>query len=184
MPNLLLLLLFLAYISTLKLEVPRSIDLHGFADHHVMKKDFLASKCNEEDSMIYQLQDCCMGIKNWLDHNRLKMNSDKTEFILIGSRQQLQKCHSQQININSENIAKSETIKYLEAWIDSNLSFKKHITERCKMAMWNLQKLQHIRKFLNQETCHTLVYGLVLTHLDYANAIIADLPNIEIAKMQ
>ena len=30
----------------------------------------------------------------------------------------------------------SETIKYPGAWIDSNLSFKKHITERCKIAMW------------------------------------------------
>ena len=29
--------LFSAYISTLRLEVPRSIDLHGFADDHVMK---------------------------------------------------------------------------------------------------------------------------------------------------
>ena len=125
-----------------------------------------------------------MGVKNWMDHNRLKMNSDKTEFILIGSWQQLQKCHSKQININSENIAKSETIKYLGAMIDSNLSFRKHITERSKMAMWNLHKLKHIRKFFNKETCHTLVCGLLLTHLDYANAILADLPNIEIVKMQ
>ena len=52
------------------------------------------------------------------------------------------------------------------------------------MAMWSLHRLKHIRKLLNQETCHTLVCGLVLTHLDYANAILADLPNVEIAKMQ
>ena len=140
--------LFSAYISTLRLEVPRSIDLHGFADDHVMKKDFLASNCNEEDNMIHQLQDCCMGVKNWMDHNRLKMNSDKTEFILIGSMQQLWKCHSQQININSENIAKSETIKYLGAWLDSNLSFKKNITERCKIAMWKLQNSNISESFL------------------------------------
>ena len=49
--------LFSAYISTLRLEVSRLIDLHGFADDHVMKKDFLASKCNEDDNTIYQLQD-------------------------------------------------------------------------------------------------------------------------------
>ena len=55
--------LFSAYISTLRVEVPRSIDLHGFADDHVIKKDFLASKCNEEDNTIHQLQDCCMGVK-------------------------------------------------------------------------------------------------------------------------
>ena len=119
-----------------------------------------------------------------MDHNRLKMNSDKTEFILIGSKQQLQKCYTKQININSKNIIMSELIKYLGALIDSNSSFKKHITERCKNAMWNLHKLKHIRKFLDQETCHTLVCGLVLSHLDYANAILADLPNVEIAKMQ
>ena len=125
-----------------------------------------------------------MRVKNWMDHNRLKMNSNKTEFILIGSKQQLQQCHTKQININSENITRLETIKYLGAWIDNNLLFKKHITERCKMAKWNLHKLKHIRKFLNQETCHTLVCGLVLAHLDYANVILTDLPNVEIAKMQ
>ena len=48
-----------------------------------------------------------MRVKNWMDHNRLKMNSDKTEFILIGSKQHVQKCHTKQININSENITMS-----------------------------------------------------------------------------
>ena len=47
--------LFSAYISTLRLEVPRSIDLHGFADDHIIKKDFLATRCNDEDSTIHQL---------------------------------------------------------------------------------------------------------------------------------
>ena len=74
------LVLFSAYISTLRLEVPRSIDLHGFADDHVMKKGFLTSKCNDEDNTIHQLQDYCMRVKNWMDHNRLKMNSNKTVY--------------------------------------------------------------------------------------------------------
>ena len=45
--------LFSAYISTLRLEVPRSIDLIGFADDHVLKKDCLASKGNDEDMTLY-----------------------------------------------------------------------------------------------------------------------------------
>ena len=100
-----------------------------------------------------------MKVKNWMDHNRLKMNSDKTEFILIGSKQQLQQCHTKQININSKNITRSETIKYLEAWVESNLSFKKHITERCKMAMWNLHKLKHIRQPLIKKHVTLLYVG-------------------------
>ena len=73
--------LFSAYISTLRLEVPISIDLIGCADDHVLKKDFIASKGNEEEDTIHQLQDCCAKVKNWMDYNRLKMNSNKTEFI-------------------------------------------------------------------------------------------------------
>ena len=48
--------LFSAYISTLRIEVPTSIDLIGFADDHILKKDFLASKGNEEKDTIHQLQ--------------------------------------------------------------------------------------------------------------------------------
>ena len=36
--------LFSAYVSTLRLEVSRSIDLHGFDDDHVMKKEFAGIK--------------------------------------------------------------------------------------------------------------------------------------------
>ena len=31
-------------------------------------------------------------IKDWMDSNRLKMNTVKTEFIMFGSKKQLEKC--------------------------------------------------------------------------------------------
>ena len=52
------------------------------------------------------------------------------------------------------------------------------------MAMWNLQKLKHIRKFLNQKKCHTLVCGLVLTHLRLCQCNFGRSSHIEIANMQ
>ena len=72
------------------------------------------------------------------------MNSAKTEFLLVGSRQQLSKCVSTEINGNGEAVKPSAWIRYLGAWVDDKLKLKVHIATKCHIAMWNLQKLKAI----------------------------------------
>ena len=48
--------------------------------------------------------------------------------------------------------------------------------------MWNLQKLKAIRSVLTDDVGKTLVSALVLSHLDYANAILSGLPEVDIKK--
>ena len=60
--------------------------------------------------------------------------------------------------------------------IDNNLSFKKHIKKKCKVAMHNLHNIRSLREHLNTKTTQTLIYGLVMSHLDYINAIFSTLP--------
>ena len=50
--------------------------------------------------------------------------------------------------------------------------------------MWNLQKLKAIHNILAEETCKTLVMGLVISHFDYAIAILVRLPDTDIHKLQ
>ena len=119
-----------------------------------------------------------------MDENRLRMNSAKTYFIFIGSRQQLVKCKTTSILASDMIVQRSPIIKYLGALIDERLSFKQFINSKCKMAMWNLQKLKAIRNVLTDDVCKTLVSALVLSHLDYANAILSGLPEVDIKKMQ
>ena len=119
-----------------------------------------------------------------MDGNRLRMNSAKTDFILIGSRQQLVKCKTTSILVSDEIIQRSPIIKYLGALIDERLSFKQFINSKCRMAMWNLQKLKAKRNVLTDDVCKTLVSALVLSHLDYANVILSGLPEVDIKKMQ
>ena len=160
-----------------------SIDLHGFADDHMIKDSFKPLS-EEECRVIHTLQQCTSDIKNWMDVNWLHMNSAKTEFLLIGSRIQLSNCVSTDINVNGEIVKHSECIKYLGEWMDDKLNFKIHIANKCQMAMWNLQKLKAIHDTLTEETCKTLVMCLVISHLDYANAILVGLPETDIHKLQ
>ena len=96
-----------------------------------------------------------------MDANLLHMNSAKTEFLLVGSRQQLSKCVSTEINVNGEVIKCSACIRYLGARADDKLNFKVHIATKCCILMWNLQKLKAICELLTEETYTTLVMGLV-----------------------
>ena len=50
--------------------------------------------------------------------------------------------------------------------------------------MWNLQKLKTMHDLLTEEMCTTLITGLVISHLDYANAILVSSPDADIHKLQ
>ena len=76
--------------------------------------------------------------------NRLKMNNTKTEFLLFGSRKNLSKCVSQGLDVNGEWIHVSEFIKYLGVYLDRSLSMGNHIIMKCKIAMFNFQRLKQI----------------------------------------
>ena len=107
----------------------------------------------------------------WTDENCLKMSSGKTEVIIFGSREQVSKTITKSMYINGENIEISDCIKYLGVWADQHLTFKYHIKMKCKMAMWNLQKLKTVRLVLTIEVANTLAMGTIISHLDYCNSI-------------
>ena len=177
--------LYNACAPALQHVVQSPIKLYGFADDYTIKDSFMPDNIIDSESyMITTIESCITSIKHWMDRNRLKMNSAKTDFILIGSRQQLVKCKMTSILANDEIVQRSPLIKYVGGLIDERFSFKQFINSKCRMAMWNLQKLKAIRNVLTDDACKTLIRALVLSHLDYANVILIGIPEVDIKKMQ
>ena len=50
--------------------------------------------------------------------------------------------------------------------------------------MFNIQHIKHIWNTLTQSACQTLVQGLVMAHLNYANALYFGLPDIDVKGLQ
>ena len=90
-----LLIWMIKWVQVVKDQITKrrlSSNLHGFADDHVMKKSFKIMNDNSNElKTIRDLEECISQVKVWMNHNRLKMNGEKTEFIICGSRQQLKK---------------------------------------------------------------------------------------------
>ena len=145
-----------------------------------MKKSFIPNLEGDEELCIANIQACLLRVKKWMDSMRVKMNEGKTEFIIISSGHQIAKCSTSHLNVNNVEVQRSRVIKYLGIHMDEKLSFKDHITAKCRTAAINIQCIKTIRQVLTEQVTETLVMGIVMSHLDYCNAILCGLPNIEI----
>ena len=86
-----------------------NINLHGFADDHAWwRESFRITNDNSNElKTIRDLKMCISEVKVWMDHNRLRMNGEKTELIIYGSRQQLKECVTNNINVTGEVVDKN-----------------------------------------------------------------------------
>ena len=125
-----------------------------------------------------------LNVNRWMNQNRLKKNADKTEFLIFGSWENLLKCSTKNINVCGNIVEGSDKIRLLGTWLGTGLMFKHQINMKCHTAMFNLQKIRQIRQVLTMDACQTLVFGLVTSHLDYANALYIGLLDCNIAKLQ
>ena len=175
---------YLVYASTLQCVIEKPITINGYADDHILKDKFKINDDMDERRCKENLDKYIVSVKKWMDENRLKMNDDKTEYIIFLSNKMAKKIQTQSISINGININKREGIQYLGAWLDEPLTLRDHIKRKCRIAIINLQHIHLIRQYLTQDTTETLVLGIVMSHLDYSNAIFSGLLDKDMANLQ
>ena len=71
------------------------------------------SKDSGEEETLEKQQKCLLSVKDWMQQNRLKMNDEKTECMLVGHRSQLSKCKSTHIMVDGTKVKMSDGIKFL-----------------------------------------------------------------------
>ena len=94
------------------------------------------------------MQTTLTSIKDWMDSLHLILNTDKTELIIFGSKQQLRKVDESPLDANSDLIPKSEVVRYLRGHLDASLTFETHIKTKVKTAMANFIKMRSMWDYL------------------------------------
>jgi hypothetical protein len=177
--------MFLFYISRLFKVIEKHLpQVHGYADDTQIYFSFRPNTIKSQEYAVDVIEECIKDIRAWMIVNQLKINDNKTEFLIIGSRQQLSKVNLQSINVGEcEIVAKSE-VRNLGAWFDRNMKMDKHIGNICAKAFRGLYMIRQIRKYLDVNTTKTLVHSFVTSHLDYGNALLAGLPKCQYDRLQ
>ena len=67
--------------------------------------------------------------------NHLKINDSKTEFIVLGTRYNLDKHTIPSLKVGDSDIFNNKNIKFLGVILDPHLTFKDHITNKSKNSL-------------------------------------------------
>ena len=112
------------------------------------------------------------------------INDDKTEFLLIGTRQQLSKINDCRITVGDVNINPVSCVRNLGSWFDNKLCMSTHITKACNAAFYHLHNIRRIKRYLSRDSLLTLIHAFITSRLDYCNGLLYGLPKAQTAKLQ
>jgi len=110
-------------------------------------------------NVVYMRKLSC-DISGWMTNNNLRINANKTDFIIIGtSRQRSKLTHFFPTNILSHSITPSDTVCNLGVTFDSNFN--------CHSCFFHIRDLHHIRFYIFLSVAKTIATVLITSRLDY-----------------
>ena len=113
-------LLFILYTSKLFKVIERHLpNVHAYADDTQLYISFNANSNDDQLAAVQAMQSCVADIRKWMLSDRLKLNDDKTEFVIIGTRQQLTKVNIDTLTVGDHTIAPSSEVKNFGCWLDN-----------------------------------------------------------------
>ena len=178
-------ILFNAYIAPLSDIAKRhGITDQKYADDEQLIMSFKPGNADDEKSSLAKMENCITDIRDFLSKNKLVNNSDKTEFILFGSKHNLKQVSVHSINVGNAKINITDQVKNLGVIMDKNLSMEKQVNAICKKVFFNIRNIAHIRKCLSRDVTKTAIHALVTPHLDYANSLLFGTTKRNLDKLQ
>jgi hypothetical protein len=81
-------------------------------------------------------------------------------------------------------ISPTDSCRNLGVIFDSDLSFKKHISNVCRTSFYQIRQLRQIRSSLDINSTKILANSLVSSKLDYCNSLYYNLPQSSINRLQ
>jgi len=114
---------------------------------------------------------------------RLLLNANKLEAICLSTPSQL-RAATDTVTVAGSTSLVSEEICLLSVTIDRRLTFESHILAVIKSCNYHMRELQHIRHLLLFSAAQTLACSLILSRLDYCNAVLYSCSARAISRLQ
>ena len=133
---------------------------------------------------LITMEKCITKVRNFFLTHNLLINDNKTELIVIGSQYQLNKIDNIQIRVGNCIINPSLKVKNLGVIFDQNLNFNEHINEICRKSLYQLYRLNQLKKYMDTHSLTQLIHAFVMSHIDYCNTLYYNIPAYSLQKLQ
>ena len=121
----------------------------------------------------------------WMSSSMLKLNPEKTQFIIFGSHAQVKKLDLHlPVMVFVKLLHPSAVVKNLGISFDANFSFADHVHNICKTCFIQMSDLRRVRQYLLDEAAVLVANTLVSSPLDYCNSLFRSLSSFNMGKLQ
>ena len=140
------------------------ISAHCYADDTQLYVSFTPDK--DEAVVRERLEDCIAELRVWMNRNRLKLNDQKTEFIIFGTSANLKRVRTTSVRVGDENISASDKVRNIGAMFDREMKMDTQVNSMCKSAWYHLFMIRKIRDYLTVDQTKSVIHAYVTSKLD------------------
>ena len=116
-------LLFSYYTKPIRaIAAKHNLKIHLYADDTQLYVSFRFSSYTEAIAALCRVEACINEIQTWMKNNKLQLNADKTEYLIVASPNVLPKITLRPINISGIEIEPSVSAKNLGVIFDKHLN--------------------------------------------------------------
>ena len=113
---------------------------------------FLHTRAENSAATFTRLQICIDDVGELMSANRLKLNTGKTQFTCLGTRQQLAKVDVSTLSANGSTVDHLCNVTCLGVTIDQQLSFADYVRRLSDQCFYWLRQIRVIRRSLTTDT--------------------------------
>ena len=161
-------LLFVLFTTPIGAIISRfGLRFHQYADDTQI---YIAVRRDNIACAISNLAACTSVVYDWLLHNRLALNPDKSEAAMYGTASRVQSLKGDTfITVTGAPVKLSHSIKSLDVTIEENLTFDEYVR---KASYYHIRGLRHIRAALSKDIACVVASAIVGSRLDYRDALL------------
>ena len=135
-------ILWYIYVAVLFQIIEKHLpEAQGYADDHQVYLSFRPIPSTNQTASVNAIENCVAELRSWMISNMLMVNDSKTEFLIVGSKQQLERVNIPFIHVGEDQITPVTSVRNLGVIFDSNLKMDMQITKACQKRL--LSSPQH-----------------------------------------
>jgi hypothetical protein len=159
------------------------LQIHMYADDTQIYIEFDLNPFSASQAKC-KLEACVDDIRAWMRQNKLQLNEDKTELVVITPSRQSGKVQIESVKVGTSDVLPSESARNLGATFDKNMTLQPHVSSLVRSCNWQLRRIGQLRKYLTTEAAEKIIHAFISSRLDNGNSLLFGLPDYQINRLQ